>query len=700
MTQHMRYLAAASAIAIFLIAVISCAGAQDPVTPGSTNLSQAPDIVTSDADPTRALIGMWRLDLIDGTAEQVSERTLADHYNVADFLLMPQHYGSLVIELNTFHSAGAFAPPAVQITVTLTNSFGLTGWNVRGIVIDDTGVIETDNPDGWTSQWDIGDNIPLNSYINFALPDGSFPDGRMISRTFTIESVTGKLPTDVWFAVDAGVEGPIESATAFPVAAVNGTFRWPGDSAPILCLVDDPNEVVDWVGAASGMFSGHKTFLTEGQESDGTTAWTGTLDYVGGLGHGAFQIYFAAHSPYDIPTLAKATVYVDPGPFPSGPATWGCSQRCYDPARTCRTTSSIVRPLTNFTVRPPASYSGLVLGTETKVVRRIEDNTSIALQTPGLATPEWTKLIGESTFATDPAVGNDGTIFFLEPEQRNLRALYPDSTNRWEYQFGTPTHTDLILTSSPLGGLLITILRDGNKDIAIVAVGTDGRLRWRYDLAAQPEGPVDQPRIAVGPLGKLYYALPTGGVLALDLYGNPLWAYSQSGWVESGSPMVGDDDRVFFLVNSGKIVACVNPDGRLRWTYPVQEKERTAHFPSLSYDGDVYVIIYVDDGSSGDYVAYRKIDGDTGEWIMAVQTMGARGYITHGTSGDLVFVQRDDPEGNTGCCDDFFVCMDSDGNLKWSLNTPGVTQIGAYPLVTPTNTVYVQGPDGMYVVMF
>jgi len=694
MNPYTRSVPVLAACLAFIAFIAACSPPANPLAPSPAGDALASFTIPDDTDPGRHLIGFWSIDLRTGLTEPAVDRVACDHVNIAAALLSPEFEGALEVEVDPFLSAGALAPPAVKITATLNNLFKLKGWSVRGIVIDDTGALALLDPDGFTAQWDIGKTIPLNPYLNFSLENGSFPQGESIARTYAIESLTGQIPQSVWFAVDAVTEGPVESATEFSIAAVNGTFRWPGDSAPILCRIKDPNGVVDWVGAASKIFSGGPTFLTELGPSGDSEDWVGTLNYLGGLGGGYFPLYFGAHSPLDIPTLAATMIRVDPGPFSTGPANTGCSQRCYDPARTCRTKSSIVRPMNNFGVRPPASASGLAIADNCLIVRRIESNQSLAVQTPGKPTPEWTRLIPLSDLPTVPAVGNDGTVFFLEPEQGRLRALYSDGTDRWKHQFRCTTHADLILTSSPVGGLLITILREDGSDVALVGVGTDGHLKWQFDIASKPKGDDATPRIAVGPNAMLYYTLPTGGVLALDLSGNPKWGYSESGWTSSGDPVAGDDGRVFFLVNDGQMVACVRPSGIPMWTYPIQS-DRRARFPSLGYDGNLFVAIETAD----DFIAYRQIDGNTGDLIRAVQAIGLRGYITHGVQGCAVYVQRDDPVGQTTCCDDFFTCRTYDGVLNWTLNTPGVTQIGAYPVVTPNGTIYVQGPDGMYVVM-
>ena len=686
--------------AILLFGIISCAGSEDPVSQGSDLLNNGIETsltIPDDTDPDRQLLGYWYWNLKSQTSSPAFLRTSSDHMNIFGLFLLPDYSGSLQVEFDNPAPQDPFAPPAIGIKTTLTNNFGVTGWNVRGILIDNSGLILLADPDGFTVQWDDGGDIPLNPYLNFIIEDGSLPIGETIDRTYTIESPTGVLPDGLWFAIDAGMEGKIKSAVEFPVAAVNGAFRWPGDQAPILCRINDPESFVECIVAASDIFSGGVMFLDEQDPVGGYREWTGTLDYDGSLGGGYYPLYFAAWSPSDIPTLAVAHVRVDPGPFATGPADTGCSQRCYDPARTCRTTSQIVIPLNNFIVRPPASTSGLILGENNKVIRRIEDYRSIACQTPGMDVPEWTKLIGESSLATIPAIGDDGTIFFLEPEQGRLRALYPDGSERWVHNYGYPTHTDLILTSSPIGGLLITILRNNGSDIAIVAVGTDGHLRWKYDLLNEPTGSDAEPRLAVGPGGTLYYTIPTGGAFAFDLLGNPKWAVNQAGWTSSSDPVAGDDDSLFLIVNGGRRVACLNPDGSEKWEYPL-ESGSLANFPSLSYGNDLFVIIEQEDEN----VEVRSLDGELGSVSMTVEAPLARGYVVHGTHHDFVLIlgEHPDPPPIPPGVDDFFVCYNGNGDLNWLLHTPGFTQDGAYPIVSSNNTIYVQGPDGMYVVMY
>ena len=695
MNKHV-WTPALGAVCALLLAAYGCGGSQAGVAPEVAVDEHLALGVPSDINPDRHLIGAWRWDLENGLSEPIPARTPADHYNVADALLMPEYAGALKVK-RLLWGGGVFGPPAVHLRVTLTNIFGVTGWNVRGIVIDDSGLVNLADADGWTAQWDDGGDIPLNPYINFdPLPDWSFPDGAMAVREYILESPTGKLPSGVWFAVDAALGGPIQTATEFPSPGVNGVLRCPGDSSPMLCRLQDPFTNIKWVGAASKHLSGSYTPLADQGFHQGWREWTGVLNYNGELEQGDYTLYFASFSPLDIPTLSSTMVHIDEGPFATGPAPGICSQACYDAARTCRVNASFNHPLSDFVVKPPASSSGMVLTSDLCVVRRLEGNRSLALHSPGLDVPFWTRLVGDTGVSTAPAIGDEGTLFILEPEQGRLRAFRQDGRDRWVHEFGYQTHGDLILTSSPLGGLLITLLMEDGKDIALVAVGTDGHLRWRYNLSGTVSDSPEVHRIACGPNGTLYYTVPSGGVFALTLTGEPKWAVSQSGWESARDPVVGDDDRVFCLMNEGELVTCLTSTGGILWSKPMPYGER-AVYPSLDYNGDLFTVVVEGD----DTTAIHKRDGDIGDIIMSGDPgEGIRGYCVQGTSSDFVFVLRDPPEAPPGCGDDYFVCATTWGDEKWSIHTPGVTQDGAYPVVTPNGDIFVQGPDGMYIVIF
>ena len=67
--------------------------------------------------------------------------------------------------------------------------------------------------------------------------------------------------------------------------------------------------------------SGGSNPLTDNGLVGDCKEWVGTFNYAGELGHGHFPLYFEAGSGKDIPTLAVADYFVDPGPFPNGPQT-------------------------------------------------------------------------------------------------------------------------------------------------------------------------------------------------------------------------------------------------------------------------------------------------------------------------------------------------------------------------------------------
>jgi hypothetical protein len=167
-----------------------------------------------------------------------------------------------------------------------------------------------------------------------------------------------------------------------------------------------------------------------------------------------------------------------------------------------------------------------------------------------------------------------------------------------------------------------------------------------------------------------------------------------SGWVSARDPVVGDDDRMFCIVNDGTKVPCLDKNGNPLWVH-VPPLDRKAIYISLSCDNRLFVVMNVMGQNNG----IRVLDAGDGKHLITVVGGGIRGNIVHGTNGYYSWVQTRPPGGGT-CCDDFFISNDHEHQLAWSLNTPGVTQDGAYPVVDAHNDMFVQGPNGMYQVMF
>lgn len=329
-------------------------------------------------------------------------------------------------------------------------------------------------------------------------------------------------------------------------------------------------------------------------------------------------------------------------------------------------------------------------------MRILENDHSIAYQHAGQKFPNWTRFYESGDIPTTPAIGNDGTIFYLEPSMGRLRAVRPNGKDRWMYEFNQKTHSDLVLTSSPFGGLLITILRDGDEDDSIVAIRTDGHMQWKYDLSGGTLGNPTSRRLAVAPNGNVYYTMPDGGILALNIEGSPLWAYTQSGWFDSKEPVAGDDNSVFFISSGGTNITCMNSSGTERWSASMPTGW-LAKYPSIDYNGDYFMVAGVDNSGTNNNRIFKF--NKTNANILLTLTVGnARGNVVHDPEGHFLVVTEthwSDPPS----IDDFFVGFNPNGTENWWLHTPGITKIGAYPVVDQLDNVYVQGPMGTYIVM-
>jgi hypothetical protein len=123
-----------------------------------------------------------------------------------------------------------------------------------------------------------------------------------------------------------------------------------------------------------------------------------------------------------------------------------------------------------------------------------------------------------------------------------------------------------------------------------------------------------------------------------------------------------------------------------------------ARYPSLGYSNLYFVVVEENDDTDMGVA----IDVASGNIWHHIPGATIRGNIIPAVGGMVIIVQRDhpDPPPIPPGVDDFFVCRTTAGVLNWWLNTPGVTQPGAYPVIDNYGDMYVQGPDGLYQVSF
>jgi outer membrane protein assembly factor BamB len=146
----------------------------------------------------------------------------------------------------------------------------------------------------------------------------------------------------------------------------------------------------------------------------------------------------------------------------------------------------------------------------------------------------------------------------------------------------------------------------------LLAVGADGRPRWRFDAAGSPEPWLDRTPLVVGE--RVYAVLSTGAALALRLDdGTLLW---QAAVGPAGKPLsapVSDGERLYVGARDG-LYALALADGRAVWHFPTARGVSAA---PIVAGGVVYAAchdhhLYALDAASGEeewhYEVERRIE--------------------------------------------------------------------------------------------
>jgi len=152
---------------------------------------------------------------------------------------------------------------------------------------------------------------------------------------------------------------------------------------------------------------------------------------------------------------------------------------------------------------------------------------------------------------SSPALGADGTIYFLSKEGR-LYALNRSGKLRWKRYITVFPHTALL--PSPALGEDGTVYI-GSDDYTLYAIGPDGLERWRFST----EAPIhSSPAIDGG--GTIYVGSDDGNLYAIRADGSLKWRFSTGGPLLS-SPAIGADGTIYIGSNDHHLYAIGNPRG-------------------------------------------------------------------------------------------------------------------------------------------
>jgi len=150
------------------------------------------------------------------------------------------------------------------------------------------------------------------------------------------------------------------------------------------------------------------------------------------------------------------------------------------------------------------------------------------------------------------------------------------------------------------------------------------------------------------------------------------WTYLTSGWIRSGTPVIGSDGTIYIGSEDNSFYA-VNPDGSLKWKYTTEGVIPGS--AAIGSDGTVYV------GSADCKLYALNPDGTlkwsytTGGTLYAPVSIGPEGTIYFGTSNTKMIY-----------------ALNPDGTLKWSYTLGGNINKGC-PAVSPDGTIYIGTTD-------
>lgn len=290
-------------------------------------------------------------------------------------------------------------------------------------------------------------------------------------------------------------------------------------------------------------------------------------------------------------------------------------------------------------------------------------------------TLKWQARLGV-TPSTSPAIGKDGTIYFVGALRDTVQAwtgyifaLAPDGTEKWRYR------TDDYIYCSPAVGSDGTVYC-GSDDRYLYALNPDGTLKWRFETGDKVFKPS-----AIASNGIIYFGSADKYLYALNPDGSLLWKYQPNRGSICASLAIDSDGTIYFGTGGSCYLYAVSPDGTLKWRIEVGG---VVSSPTIGADGTIYFgtkdcYLYAIDPYEVDpdsMIKWRfKTDGPVSS---SSPTVGADGTIYIG-------------EGNH---DHALYAINPDSTLRWKFDNGG--DVISSPAIGDDGTVYFVTTDGYF----
>jgi hypothetical protein len=200
--------------------------------------------------------------------------------------------------------------------------------------------------------------------------------------------------------------------------------------------------------------------------------------------------------------------------------------------------------------------------------------------------------VNQTRSAASPVLGPDGNLYV--PRQQWLHSFGADGTERWRI---CPTSGSLGQAAAGEDGTIYIGAFDSNYASKLLAVDTDGAIRWKIDVEERVVGSA-----VVDKLGGVYFC-SVDKLTALTPDGQVKWQFSGAGQCSSSPTLT--EDGTLYLGAANHLIA-VKSDGNLKWSLPTRGS--VSWPPVIAADGTIYATT-----DSGDVIALQ----DSGSPLMS-----------------------------------------------------------------------------------
>ncbi len=234
--------------------------------------------------------------------------------------------------------------------------------------------------------------------------------------------------------------------------------------------------------------------------------------------------------------------------------------------------------------------------------------TMSLLQAADEGSIKWTFSTGGEIYSL-PAIGGDGTIY-LASYDKYLYALNSDGSLKWKYHALTDNNWECFLRNAPALGSDGTVYFVDNSYGYLFAVGNDGTEKWKADFT---DGRIAAPP-AIGPNGEIIIVTTMREVFSVNpADGSINWKYTFSGGEDEAGAVIDASGAVF--VRGGRLKK-ISPSGNEEWEF--ENGSNIYSSAIIAGDGTLYITgssdktLYALDGNGNElwnFTAGDKIYG-------------------------------------------------------------------------------------------